>query len=370
MNNLILTVILIILIALIIFILWWPQEQDSIVVALLELSGDGWVQHDRAVARYLRLKHPDVVIVDTNSQKNRTLELLMFYYSRGVRNFLGGSRSEILEFIRDSINQNDMIFASVGSTAIPLAKVDNIYRLVRPDSDLITLLPRFFKSINIDHVYFLTQIGDEWTISTTKNLTPALRRAGISTGVSYVNMNLSEEEISSQLNSEIPDNLSKNTIFMSFIAGNDNEKFYRAIDDSPKALSKDHYAGDATAFFEFSEDAKIQAEAVNLRAYSYIPDSTPESVRLTETVAKGLGYQPHPFSVISIDAVTSLKNNQGNYNQTLNQTYGVTGSLASDENGDRSTGQYIWFKLSNNWSPDIIMGKNLQYGEFTGEFVE
>jgi hypothetical protein len=210
---------------------------------------------------------------------------------------------------------------------------------------------------------------------------------------------------------EIPD-LPERSIFMVFMAGNDNQKFYSSLQFAPKAKTRNHYAGDGTAFLTFDGEAIQQALDVNLRAYSYVPDSTPASVTLTEQTEAKLGEFVHPFSVISVDVVQVLKevscapvrgpgigcspiSNNDAMLTTLNNTYGITGSLASNADGDRITGQYIWFHyriandmtIQNNniapidqpvpsnivggvtWSPDFIMGKSLQYGDYAGPFV-
>lgn len=395
--------------------------QSGEIVALLELTGDGWTQHDNAVRIELEMTHPDVIILDTQSSPDITLQLLTEQYDRGIRKFIGGSRSTILSFIRPYIIEHpDIIFTSVGSTAIPLAQVDNIYRIVAPDSNIPIIAPSFFARDGIssndgsfeivergvlgdvEFVYFFTQIGDEWTESTTEILIPALNAQNIQTAVSYIDITQSEQEIGAQLEQEIP-TLPDKTVFMAYIAGNDNQKFYSSLQYSPKAKMFNHYAGDATAFFTFTGAAVQQALDVNLRAYSYVPDSTPASVTLTENTERQLGEFVHPFSVISVDTITALKQTTSSDQMlsVLDNTYGITGSLASNMNGDRITGQYIWFHYHvptesrlnfvnssnsittgdinqpapNNevdgivWSPDFIMGRSLQYGDYAGPFV-
>lgn len=138
------------------------------VVALLELTGDGVTYEDKMVKHTLdflyELNGFRVDIVDTESDKVKTLYFLDKYYDLGYRTFIGFSNSSVLQYVMPWFHnhRNDTIGISLTSTAISLnIENKNVIRLSSSDNLGVYFMNKFISmNKNYKQIYFVLS-GDE-----------------------------------------------------------------------------------------------------------------------------------------------------------------------------------------------------------------
>lgn len=96
---------------------------------------------------------PRFPIIDTETNIEKTLDLIKLYYSQGYRIFLGMSRSSVIGYVTSWFDAHpDAVGISIWSTAPSLKIKKNIYRLTpSEDNTLSSVLPKISGKI----VYFL-----------------------------------------------------------------------------------------------------------------------------------------------------------------------------------------------------------------------
>lgn len=137
-----------------------PVPGITKAVFLLELSA-GITENDLAMQQtvnYYWNTYPQEFsvcpIVDTQGDINITLDLLNKYYSYGFRNFVGFSRSTILNEVLDWFNQNpDATGISSTSTAAVLDIPKNIYRMTANDNYLLQSITTYLENQTVNYIY-------------------------------------------------------------------------------------------------------------------------------------------------------------------------------------------------------------------------
>lgn len=374
-------------------------------VALLELTGNGWVELDRSIASLLEVYNSErpanqhVIILDTQSDIEQTKTLWMKSVQDGHRKFIGASRSSVLAELQPLINSRpDTVFISVGSTAPSLAQRDNIFRLTKDDNFLLPQAPHFL-SKRYDYVHILEQEGSIWSRELTQLMSDSLRANGTRVGVTRIvgpvttpgptqmngtGMGTRSTTRSTLANTvsddlvangeQLNDHLAKcvpsesNIAFLSIIEANMGQYVYSLIDDAPWAHFQ-HYGFDTLALYPFQGKAASAARKTKLQVVCYHPEGTLES----EAVLRQSGMNViQPLAPSAYDAAVALERiglNTDTLEEYFLENRGITGLLTVNEKNDRITNPYILWDYDNGqWSPVRIFGHAIPYGDYFGFF--
>jgi hypothetical protein len=360
-------------------------------VALLELTGNGWIELDRSIAAILevynseRPSNQQVIIMDTQSDTELTKTLWMKAVQDGHRKFIGGSQSGTLTQLQSLINSRpDTAFISVGSTAPSLAQRDNIYRMIRDDTNLLPAIPEFL-SKRFDYIQILEQVDSLWARELTQLMSDALQASGVRVGITKIGGLLTTSSNDENNRSDdvvrnsdhLNDNLSRvlptdsNIAFLSIIDSNIAQYVYSMIDDAPWAHYQ-HFAFDTLVLFPFEGRAASAARKTKLQVISYNPEGTLESEAVLRQVSQD---NIHPLAPSAYDAAVALERIGLNIKDSQNlenyfmENRGITGLLTVNEKGDRITNPYLlWNYDDGNWTPSLIFGREIPYGDFVGSF--
>jgi len=360
---------------------------SSRTVALLDLTGNGTVNTDRDIAAVLEVynseREPDqqVIIKDTQSNIERTAALWEESIAEGNLKFIGGSSSNVLTALKPAINNRpDTVFVSVASTAPSLAAPDNIYRLIKDDTNMIPSIPEFIARKH-NYVHILEQEGSIWAKELSQLMQESLRQQGVTVAVTKVygpllglNMDADQngnrlttaEGLNDELSNCIPHDV--DPAFLDIFEEDIAQYIFEQIDDASWASYK-HYGFGSIAFFPFSGKAADAARRTELQVFSYYPQGTieSESIKL-KTGRKNL----NPVALSAYDAAVSLErvgNDLTELPQYYNSNRGVTGLLTVNNNGDRITSSYmLWNYNDGDWSSDLLFGRAIPYGDYIGRF--
>lgn len=120
------------------------KKTRNTIVALLELDNPAGIDINIRNTLIESFKYLDYQFPIINVSASTIRQILDEQYKRGIRIFIGFSRSTLLNSIKDWFQQHpDAVAISCTSTAPQLNLQDNIIRLVPNDSNIITLLKYF-----------------------------------------------------------------------------------------------------------------------------------------------------------------------------------------------------------------------------------
>jgi hypothetical protein len=376
-------------------------------VALLELTGDGWVELDRSIANILEVYNAErpigsrVLIRDTQSSIERTKTLWQEAVNAGHRKFIGGSRSDVLAALEPLIvSRPDTAFVSLGSTAPSLAKRNNIYRLSMNDTSLIPAVPQYLKN-RYDYIHILEQEDSIWARELTALLVESLRAEGVRVGVTKVGGPIAvplpanpvntpssydscstrasarestnapsdgvvrtTDQLNAELSCSVPDG--SNMAFIDIVESNLVQQLFTLIDDAPWAQTK-HYGLAPMIYFPFEGKAKSAAEKTELEVLAYNPIGTLESEAVLQRTGRDL---VNPLAISGYDAAVAFERaavqELENYFR-LNR--GITGLLSVNASGDRESGGHLlWAYNRGDWKPERWFSRLIPHGDFLGFF--
>ncbi len=137
-------------------------------IALLELSGNGYLSNDKTVKATLEFywkNYPKnflpFPILDTQSILDKTIELLDIYYKSGYRYFFGFSRSTIVSGVLEWFNLHpEAVGFSTTSTAPILDIPKKIYRMTPNDNySLDSVLSNLEVSTTVYYIYTKDEVA-------------------------------------------------------------------------------------------------------------------------------------------------------------------------------------------------------------------
>ena len=372
-----------------------PDEETSKpAVALLGLTGGdaASTKLDRDIATILEVynaeRPPDsrVLIRDTQGDVARTAALWEEALNEGHLRFIGGNSSNELTALKPAINSRpDSLFLSVASTAPSLAQRDNIFRLIKDDTQMLPAIPQFLAN-RYKYIHILQETGSIWADELSTLMQQALRNEGIDVGVTMVSgsQDISSNNLPIKKQSkpnkvcrtaqELDDNLSEiipnegDIAFLDMISSETVQDIFEQIDDSIWSQYK-HYGFDPIITAPLTGKAASAANKTNLQVLSYWPQGTLES----EAILRRAGIDNiNPLAISVYDAVVSLERagtNPLELENYYNSNRGVTGLLTVNPSNDRITNPYVLWDYNNgNWEPSVVFGKAIPYGDFLGRF--
>jgi branched-chain amino acid transport system substrate-binding protein len=309
-------------------------------------------------------KNVEIVVKDTESDPEITLEKLRELDEMGIKIVIGPQASEEAEAVLEYATENGIVLISTASTAPSLAiPDDNLYRFVPDDTNQGAVLATLMEEDNVTAVvpvYRDDVWGSELTDEVKTNFES--REGTVLEGIAYDadNENLSTEieKLNDEVTSATTEYGNENVAVFLASYSEATEIFSLAQDYSALSDIK-WYGSDGIALNEElirdNDSAAFAAEAnIMTPIYGY-EEENDRYMAIESRVEEKLGRLPETYALAAYDALwiatfvdlDSVPESDESIRlamNTLTDTYfGVTGWTKLDENGDRENWDYdIW----------------------------
>ncbi|KXS45073.1 MAG: branched-chain amino acid transport system substrate-binding protein [Methanolobus sp. T82-4] len=309
-------------------------------------------------------KNVEIVVKDTESDPEITLEKLRELDEMGIKIVIGPQASEEAEAVLEYATENGIVLISTASTAPSLAiPDDNLYRFVPDDTNQGAVLATLMEEDNVTAVvpvYRDDVWGGELTDEVKTNFES--REGTVLEGIAYDadNENLSTEI--EKLNDEVTSATTEygdENVAVFLASYSEATEIFTLAQDYPALSDIKWYGSDGIALNEDlikDNDAAAFAAETNIMApiYGY-EEENDRYMAIESRVEERLGRLPETYALAAYDALwiatfvdlDSVPENDKSIRlamNTLTDTYfGVTGWTKLDENGDRENWDYdIW----------------------------
>ena len=319
----------------------------------------------------------NVVYEDTRSDPETALAMMKLLHKEGINFFIGPYTSAELEATKPYVESTDITVASISSTAPSLAVPDRIFRLSLNDTMQAQALAKMLESqgiVRIVPIYRNDTYGRE--------LYEALNHSfngTVESGVSY-SPNAREFSVAlDKLDAEVEDAIA--------LSGKDRTAVMMiSFDEAADILKNAHgkaissvrwFGADSVANNPvISDDPKAASFAENVSLTASVTSLDLAEVDLVyldvfmKDMEKVLGSRPTTHSIAAYDALWMYAYaymNQGwnasgvadAFPKASNSTFGFSGMIGFNNLGDRSYGDFGFYRLAkegseNKWRPSAV----------------
>lgn len=330
------------------------------------------------------IKRIKLVYDDTQTDGAVTKILMRSYINQGIRIIIGPMTSGELLEVEDEINNSSSMLISPSSTTTVLSDgIDNIFRLVPDDTEMAVAIAEAAIYNDIDNLAIIFR-EDAWGTALSGGIDDefVIRGGTISSTASYYSYRESlYRECTEQVSTDLQNLFSQQSglkvavQLSSFDEGADILKI--ASEDSLLEAIM-WFGSDGIARNSYLlevPEAVAFARMTNFAAPVYQIVDTSEADELKSRLETALGTSPGTYTLISYDALRAAANvlldldtNEGTevlrtrlFNE-LNGYSGITGSISLSQAGDRTGGQYDFWKLNDSGTPEWIKAFSYQDG--------
>ena len=321
----------------------------------------------------------EYVIADTQSDPDVALTKLKELKQNGIQLVVGPMTSGELEKVSDFANQNDMILISPSSTAVSLAKNDNLFRLSLDDSKqakaLATLLYKDGYR-NVEVLYRNDTYGAGLFSLFSKLFTEMGGRCG--SGVSYDTATKQFDGTIKALEAQGTESLKtfapqKTAVLM--ISFGEGVSILESLESSKSSLADLHWVGtdgiltnssllNSSAATEMAIKTKLTVSTFGMKLDYEISFSK----AFAKAIFQKFGYEPTAFDISVYDAIwlfTQLAENQDwQWEAPFNKLRSGLITLANNSNGYRS------FNILNQYGDSVYGSIDFNRINFTADHTE
>ncbi len=338
------------------------------------------------VNEYLQTQgHPwaiNLIIEDTKSQPDITLERTMDLYERGTRVIVGPVASANVNAIKNYADANGMLVVSCCSSASAVAVPDdNVYRLAAVDTHYIGIQAEAARGHGMDtliHVYR----GDVWGDGITAALQDGFSERGgtVSNWIRYNPDTANFTEVARHLNGMVQEAVKTNErdrVGVVLSGYGENIEIIRAA-ASYETLDDVTWFGTTTVIGDdrITDDPVAGPFADSVGLYSIalsVPDS-PKYRQVEAAMTERLGYPPESFLYAAYDVVwivaltmldaqsTDANDMKASIEDVVEEYQGVIGEIRFDDAGDLADADYeVWSISEGQWR---LSGQYTQSGGY------
>jgi branched-chain amino acid transport system substrate-binding protein len=367
-----------------------PDTPQTIKIgALLPLTGN-YAQQSEAFLKAIQfavedknaeLEDDDVIIeliyMDTETNPDIAQVSASALINQGIQCIIGPMLSGELQSVKTVLDDAECLLISPSSTMTELAAIDNIFRIVPNDNEMLDAINTVMENDGIQNLAVIN-LSDSWGTSLEENIETQFNGnyLGSSEFFSFrpSEINLALDSLSTIITSNVtPAEYEETAVFV--VCYDEGTMILELADAYDALVDVSWYCCDGyvnnNAIFDSTAVAALQfALDTEFRSAIFGVDDTVEYLTLKNRIEASVSVEVNNYAILCYDAAEiaidvldmsdddtlfdELKQNMIN---TLNGYSGVTGVIEIDANGDRIDGRYDFWGLNDTpeWYLDFYL---------------